>query len=143
MKHPPAFQARHAAAQAAGDFDPWRAHRPPPAPRPGITRPLGGNPCSRLDDLQPQQHQNQHPLGCTTNHNPMKTKTIIAYRLTTNHKIVLRDLDGVRKAFQITRIERHPGVCSGRSRITTWFKDSFGSETPAVWSPRDRAEILS
>lgn len=73
----------------------------------------------------------------------MKTKTIAAYRLTTNHKLVFRDLDGVRKAFEIARIEKRPGICSGKPRITTWFKDSFGSETPAVWNPRDRAEILA
>lgn len=46
MKHPPTFQAtelrrpvpafqpRHAAAQAAGDFDPWRGHLGPTGPTP-------------------------------------------------------------------------------------------------------------
>lgn len=72
----------------------------------------------------------------------MKTKTIAAYRLTTAHQLVLRDLDGVRKPFQITRIEKRPGICSGKPRITTWHRDSFGSETSAVWSPRGRAEIV-
>ncbi len=72
MKHPPAFQSRNAAAQAAGDFDPWRTVSPA-RPRPGITRPLGGNFQPRLDNLQSQQYENKRPLGRTTNHNPMKT----------------------------------------------------------------------
>lgn len=71
----------------------------------------------------------------------MKTKTIIAYRLTTDHKLIIRDLDGTRRVRDITRIQRGRGIHTGKPIITVFFHDQFGSETPVVFRPRDKAEI--
>lgn len=115
---------------------------PTARPHPGFTRPLAGSIHSRLDDPQSQQHRNKPPLGRTTNHNPMKTKTIAAYRLTTNHKLVLRDLDGVRKALTIEEIKPGRGLVSGKRTFFVRCSGASVPDTSVLFYPRDRVEIL-